>query len=298
MLNIFGQNISDAAVNAIAIGATNSTEAELQVAAATLPPARLSIWPAGPLAFSLGAEWRYASSEFVPDEFLRSGDVVGFSPGLPTEGDVTAKEIFGELRVPILSGLPFIDSLAANGGFRQSDYDLEGVGKVWTYLYGLDWRLNDDRSRSAANSVIAIRAPNVADLYGGLRQSVEFCNRSRAPTNSPRPAELMPCASCVSRAAFRRRRCSRRACQPNTIIPALFGGSPNVGEEESDTRTFGVVYASRAAEAGRDAGLLRHHARRRDRAARRRPQQHVEPLLRPSFRTSAASSARPSTATR
>ncbi len=150
-------------MDAISIGATNVTEAELQVAAATLS-GQLFDLPAGPLAFSVGAEWRYASSEFVPDEFLRSGDVVGFNPGLPTEGDVTAKEIFGELRMPILGGLPFIDTLAANAAFRRSDYDLEGVGEVWTYLYGLDWRVNDDIA-FRGQFQRAIRAPNVADLY-------------------------------------------------------------------------------------------------------------------------------------
>src|SRR5690606_12853248 len=101
LANIFGQNLTDEAVDAVSIGATNVTEAELQVAAATLSGQLIDL-PAGPLAFSMGLEWRYAAAEFVPDEFLRSGDVVGFNPGLPTEGDVTAKEIFGELRIPIL----------------------------------------------------------------------------------------------------------------------------------------------------------------------------------------------------
>jgi iron complex outermembrane recepter protein len=33
--------------------------------------------------------------------------------------------------------------------------------------------------------------------------------------------------------------------QPNNIIEALFGGNPNVGEETSDTRTYGVVLTPR-----------------------------------------------------
>ncbi len=72
VLNIFGQNISEAGVDAVGIGATNSTEAELQVAAATLSGQIFDL-PAGPLSFSLGAEWRYASSQFVPDEFPAFG---------------------------------------------------------------------------------------------------------------------------------------------------------------------------------------------------------------------------------
>ena len=76
VLNIFGQNISEAGVDAVGIGATNSTEAELQVAAATLSGQIFDL-PAGPLSFSLGAEWRYASSQFVPDGIDHDPDARG-----------------------------------------------------------------------------------------------------------------------------------------------------------------------------------------------------------------------------
>lgn len=241
--NIFGANLSDAAVDAISIGATNVTEAELQVAAATLS-GQLFDMPAGAVGVSLGVEWRYASSEFVPDEFLRSGDVVGFNPGLPTAGDVTAKEIFGELRIPLLANLPFVDNLTANAAFRRSDYDLEGVGDVWTYLYGLDWRMNEDIA-FRGQFQRAIRAPNVADLYGGLRQSVEPatdpCSDRQPISGQTQTVRDLCIASGVPAANV-----FGSGVQSNTIIPALFGGNPNVGEEESDTRTFGVVITPRA----------------------------------------------------
>ena len=185
--------------------------------------------PAGPVGFSLGAEWRYASSQFMPDEFLRSGDVVGFNPGLPTEGDVTAKEMFGEVRMPILGGQPFVDDLTANGAFRMSDYDLDGVGDVWTYLYGLDWRWMKT-SRSAVNIQRAIRAPNVAELYGGLRRSVEPatdpCSEPPAGLRQTAAVRALCVASGVPAASV-----FTAGVQPNNIIPALFGGNPNVGEE-------------------------------------------------------------------
>lgn len=238
LLNIFGQNISAAAVDAISIGATNVTEAELQVAAATLAGQAFDL-PAGPVGFSIGAEWRYASSQFVPDEFLRSGDVVGFNPGLPTEGDVTAKEVFAEVRVPIIGDLPFVQSLVANGALRRSDYDLEGVGKVSTYLYGLDWRVNEDVA-FRGQFQRAIRAPNVADLFGGLRQSVEPatdpCSDKQPVSQRTDTVRALCVASGVPTGAV-----FGAGVQPNTIIPALFGGNPKVGAEESDTRTFGVV---------------------------------------------------------
>ncbi len=58
MVNLFGQNISDAGVLAIQIAATNVQEAELQVAAATLA-GELFDMPAGVVDFSLGGNRRY-----------------------------------------------------------------------------------------------------------------------------------------------------------------------------------------------------------------------------------------------
>ena len=133
MANIFGQNLSAAAVNAIKINATNVTNAEQKVAVATLGGEAFDM-PAGAVNFSVGLEWRKAEAEYIPDEYLRSGDVIGFNPGLPTSGDVTVNEIFTEVRVPILADLPFVQNLTANGGYRSSDYDLDGVGRVDTYL--------------------------------------------------------------------------------------------------------------------------------------------------------------------
>ncbi|MES1263069.1 MAG: TonB-dependent receptor, partial [Peristeroidobacter soli] len=165
--NIFGQNLSEAAVNAIKINATNVTNAEQTVAVATLGGEAFDL-PAGAVNFSVGFEYRTAEAEYIPDEYLRSGDVIGFNPGLPTAGDVTSNEIFGEVRVPILADLPFIQNLTLNGGYRSSDYDLDGIGRVDTYLYGLDWRLNETLA-FRGQFQRAIRAPNIGDLYGGLQ---------------------------------------------------------------------------------------------------------------------------------
>jgi outer membrane receptor protein involved in Fe transport len=242
LLNIFGPNISQAGAQAIAIAATNYTEAEQQVAAANLSGELFDL-PAGPVGFAFGGEWRYSSANFIPDEFLRSGDVVGFNPGLPTGGSVTAREVFGEVRVPILKDLPLVESLIANGAFRWSDYDLEGVGAVWTYLYGADWRVNPDLAFRGQYQR-AIRAPNVGELYGGLRRSVDPATdpcSSRQPTAQRTEAVRAICvASGVPTAAV-----FTAGVQSNDIIEAFFGGNPNVGEEVSDTRTFGAVLTPR-----------------------------------------------------
>lgn len=242
-INIFGPNISEDGVSAIAIGAENTTEAELQVVAANISGEAFAV-PAGAVGFSFGAEWRYTSADFMPDAVLQSGDVVGFNAGLPTGGSVTAKEVFGELRVPLLADNPFIQALTANGAFRSSDYDLEGVGRVWTYLYGLDWRL-DRNVAFRGQYQRAIRAPNVAELFGGLRRSVEPATdpcSSRQPVSQRTDAVRQTCVANGVPADL----VFTQGVQSNDIIEAFFGGNPNVGEETSDTYTFGAVLTPEA----------------------------------------------------
>lgn len=236
--NIFGQNLSEAAVNAIKINATNVTNAEQKVAVATLGGEAFDL-PAGAVNFSVGLEYRTAEAEYIPDEYLRSGDVIGFNPGLPTAGDVTVKEIFGEVRVPILADLPFIKSLTANGGYRSSDYDLDGVGRVDTYLYGLDWRVNESVA-FRGQFQRAIRAPNIGDLYGGLQLNFQTltdpCSSRNTANRTPTVRSICEATGVPAASVF------GTGVQPDNIIPTRSGGNVNLQEETSDTTTLGVVF--------------------------------------------------------
>jgi iron complex outermembrane recepter protein len=237
--NIFGQNLSEAAVNAIKINATNTTNAEQQMVAATLGGQAFDM-PAGPVGFSVGVEWRKAEAEYIPDEYLRSGDVIGFNPGLPTAGQVTSKDFFGEIRIPILADIPAIKNLSANGGYRSSDYDLDGVGRVATYLYGLDWRVNDSLG-FRGQFQRAIRAPNIGDLYGGLQLNFQTLTdpcSSRAAVGNQTAAVRAVCEATGVPAAS----VFTAGVQPDNIIPTRSGGNVDLEEETSDTRTFGVVF--------------------------------------------------------
>ncbi len=235
--NVFGDNITEACATAVRISATNTTEAEMQVAQASLTGTLFKL-PAGNVGFSVGAEWRAMSAAYAPDSFLSSGDVVGFNAGLPTSGKLSAKEVFGEIRVPILS------SLTANGAFRYSDYSLAGIGGVWTYLGGLEFRPIDDVTLRGQYQR-AIRAPNVGDLFGGVAREVP---NSSDPCSNRQPSAQQTAdvrAVCVangvpSSLVF------TAGVQPNPYIPIDTGGNPNLAAERSDTWTAGIVVAPRA----------------------------------------------------
>jgi iron complex outermembrane receptor protein len=238
VLDIFGQNISQAGIDAVSIASTNVTNAEQKVIAATIGGEAFDL-PAGAVDFSVGVEWRSAEAQYIPDQYLRSGDVIGFNPGLPTGGKVTSKDYFAELRIPVLADIPAVKDLSVNGAFRSSDYDLDGVGRVSTYLYGLDWRLNSSVG-FRGQFQRAIRAPNIADLYGGLQLNfntlTDPCSSRNTATRTAAVAALCIATGVPSGSEF------TAGVQPDNIIPTRSGGNAALQEESSDTRTVGVVF--------------------------------------------------------
>ncbi len=234
--NIFGQNISAACVTAIGITSTNVTTAQMAGAQASVTGTLFDL-PAGPVAFALGGEWRATSAQYVPDSFLSSGDVAGFNAALPTKGSQSAREAFGEMRIPIVKDVPLIQSFSLNGAFRHSDYNLKGVGGVWTYSLGADWKI-DDNIGFRGQYQRAIRAPNVGELFGG--QTLNFTN------------VVDPCAAAANAGnAAIRAICLAQGVpsanvftglvQPSPLVGNVSGGNPNLAAEASETITLGTV---------------------------------------------------------
>lgn len=234
--NIFGQNISAACVSAIGITSANVTNAQMAGAQASVT-GDLFDMPAGPVAFALGGEWRSTSAQYVPDSFLSSGDVAGFNAALPTRGSESVREVFSEVRVPIIKDVPLIQSFSFNGAFRFSDYNLSGTGGVWTYSGGADWKIDDNISFRGQYQR-AIRAPNVGELFGG--QTLNFTNvpdPCAAAANAGNAAIRSIClAQGVPSGNF-----ATALVQPSPLVGNVSGGNPNLAAEKSETITFGAV---------------------------------------------------------
>jgi outer membrane receptor protein involved in Fe transport len=188
-LNIFAPNaIQGAALDAIAVPTQNSDIANLQVVSAAINGVLGNTgWgTADDIGFAFGGEWRSVSARFVPDQALGSGDIIGFNAGAPTQGGYNVADVFAELRIPLVAGVPGFHRLELNGAARYSDYSLEAVGGVWTYAAGAEWAPVPDITFRGQYQR-AIRAPNVGQLFGG--QAVGFppatdpCAQATAATN-------------------------------------------------------------------------------------------------------------------
>ena len=199
-------------------------------------------WANDAVGFAVGAEWRSMNAEFIPDTALSSGDVAGFNAGDPTAGQYDAKELFGEIRLPIIQD-NFIHRFEINGAYRFSDYSLDAVGGVHTYAVGAELAPVPDAAFRAQYQR-AIRAPNVQELFGG--NAIGF------------PAADDPCSDrtpLANRTAELRALCEATGVpaanvftaviQANDQIEGAFGGNPDLQEEQGDTYTVGVVFRPR-----------------------------------------------------
>ncbi len=238
--DIFGATIDSACASAIAIQSTNITTTRMRDAAATLTGTAAHLW-AGPMQFVLGAEHRYTFAEFTPDFFLSTGDVAGFNAARPTAGSESVSEGFGELQIPVLKDLPAVKALSLDGAFRYSDYDLKGVGGVWTYSAGALWRVTPD-IRFRGQYQHAIRAPNVGELYGGQTTAFTTVNDPCASKGT----EQTPAVTAVCEAqGVKPTDVFTAGIQPNPYIANTAGGSPTLSPETSNTVTFGTVLTPR-----------------------------------------------------
>lgn len=236
--DIFGQNITPACVTAISVTSTNVTTAQMAGAQGSVNGTLFDV-PAGPVAFALGGEWRSTSAQFVPDQFLSSGDVAGFNAAQPTRGSESVREIFGETRIPLLKDLPFAQAVSINGAFRYSDYNLKGIGAVWTYAGGIDWKALDSITFRGQYQR-AIRAPNVGELFGG--QTLNFGTFADPCGVASTTKTTVVSGLCQAQGVPAANIFGPQVQQStSSLIGSVTGGNPNLAAEKSETLTLGAV---------------------------------------------------------
>ena len=168
-LNFFGgyEGISQDCREAIAedntsIGTSRQTivEANVQGGLFEIP------WAGDELRFAAGASYRELRYEFIPAAGASAGrefqdNIIGgpFNTIMENTG-IDAKEVYGEFLIPLLSDLPFVESLNLEVGGRISNYSPGGTS--YTYKVLADWEVTPWlRLRGGYNR--AERTPNIAE---------------------------------------------------------------------------------------------------------------------------------------
>lgn len=240
-INIFGYNtLTPEMVDAISIQAQNGDISTVEVAAGTVSGFLGDLgWGGGEIGFAVGAEYRRVAAQFIPDTALSSGDVIGFNAGTPTAGAYNVKEIFAEVNVPVFE-TDGGQRLELTGAARYSDYSLARVGSVWTYAGGAEFTVTDGVMLRGQYQR-AVRAPNVAELFGGLAigfpGTVDPCGNADFIADNAGAAAI-----CSAHGVPTGNIGNASVVQLNAQIPALFGGNPNLGEETGTSWTVGAVF--------------------------------------------------------
>lgn len=118
--------------------------------------------PAGAVAAAVGFHWRKDELDDSPDPNAVINNLWGQTTAGRTAGEDTVREVFGEVEVPILRGVPFAERLDFNASSRWSDYD--SYGQNSTYKLGLNWQLSS-QFRIRGTYGTSFRAPALYEMF-------------------------------------------------------------------------------------------------------------------------------------
>ncbi len=241
-------SISPAAVNyftvgAIGVGQTIQQDVQANVVGDLGQYGFKSPWSTSGIGVAFGLEYRRESSRYDPDfKMGHIGQLAGFGASPAIKGSYYTKEVYGEVRVPLVEDMPFMRSLQLEGGFRYSDYNRSGVN--WSYKAAIEWApVEDFRIRASYDR--AVRDPTINELFAAATPSADtavdpcasegvgaipyvttaaLCHATGVPVNVPFQDPSLDCGG----------QCNSHWLSNANLVP-----------EQADTKSVGVVFTPR-----------------------------------------------------
>ena len=178
--------------------------------------------PAGVVGMAVGFERREESGYDTPDPLTQSGETSGNQRDA-TSGGFRLDEAYVELSIPVFDGLTIAPAI------RFSDHSAYGSNS--TAKVGVEYRPMDDLLLRGTWAE-GYRAPSISDLYAGNADAYPTLTD---PCNSDADTGVVPslpgCAGVPN-----------GYTQANTQIRETRVSSPDLQPEESESKTFGIVY--------------------------------------------------------
>ncbi len=250
-LNLFG---TGAGITPAMVGYSSATALEDRVYTQDIAQANVSgyfgefrtPWASSGLAVSLGTEYREETGGTTPDECLKlaPSSCLGGAGGntLPISGGFSSYEYYGEAIMPLISDMPFAESLDLEVGYRYADYDPSGGTD--TYKYGISWAPIESLLFRAMIQQ-AVRAPNVGEIASPRTSGLDNAVSD--------PCSITNAAALAANATLRARCVSTgmTLAQVGTVeditagqINAFFGTNLAAlpEPETADTTTLGMVW--------------------------------------------------------
>lgn len=208
--------------------------------------------PAGEVRFAVGAGYRRPTYAYTPDPQRVSGETWPTQPTGPAAGSYNVKEVFGELYVPVLRDVPFIEEFNLSAAYRYSDYST--VGGVSTYKLSGDWAVGEGL-RLRGGYQRAIRAPSLGELFSPPERASAGVGPIIAGGGDPCDATSLFRSASNPEAARVRSLCIAQGVPESVIdifrfagssVPGEASGNLDLKEETADTLTVGAVWQSRS----------------------------------------------------
>lgn len=232
--NIFGPGaISAGAADFIGEVVDQGRRREQWVAGLTLATDTRSFLtlPGGPVALLVGAEYRDERGRNTYGQVAQAGQTFNQGTRVNFAGGYDVKDVFGEVRVPLLADRPFFHALNVEGAYRYSDYSTSGGVDAWKV--GGDWAPSRDvRFRGSYQRVV--RAPNIGELFGAT-SSISLVGRAVDPCANP-AASGASVETCVASGAP-----AGGFVQDLSAALFIFGGRATIQPETGKTWTAGAV---------------------------------------------------------
>ena len=171
--SIFGGDVSPSADCLNAVGSTLQTYTAMQqdIVEANFNGTVFKL-PAGDVSAALGYQYRRDAGQFTPDNLQATNSFLDQTVGLYPLGtlqsqEISAKDGYAELFIPIVKNLPLLKQLNLDIGGRYSSYDK--TPNATTFKVSIDDQLtNSLKLRGGFNR--ATRAPNLGELYLGVQE--------------------------------------------------------------------------------------------------------------------------------
>jgi outer membrane receptor protein involved in Fe transport len=192
-----------------------------------------------PIGLALGYEYRLLYGTAEPDPLTVAGEISGNKSEI-TKGGYHVNEGYGELSVPLISGVPLAENLEATAAIRGFNYST--FGSDYTYKFGARWTPIRDVTVRGTYST-AFRAPSIADLYQGQADNFAAVNDpcKGGPPGSPQEITQFFPGTQIPNPLFTACGAARNNQDDQTQLRSRIGGNPKLTPEKAKIFTVGVV---------------------------------------------------------
>jgi outer membrane receptor protein involved in Fe transport len=189
--------------------------------------------PHGAARGAVGVEYRRAEIDDTPGPNMQASNLYNFTTASPTRGSDNVWELYGEVEVPLLRGVPGAEELTVNASGRYTDYKSYGsddtykIGLLYTPVKAVSFRASQGTS---------YRAPALFEQF--LGSTTGFQAAANDPCNnyatSAAPTRAANCASEGLPGNFQ---------QTSSIqVNAVGGAEAGLKAETSKNKSFGVIF--------------------------------------------------------